>query len=157
MFLASQKQVESNVRTKILQLIQAWAQAFRNEPKYKVVQDTYQIMKVEVVPSITNTSLQPIRFTPCDIKKQLVSLGTATAMGPDNIPAIVMKTCAPEVVNRLAKLFLLHNVMEGVINSAMKQHLLSDIQFGFCQGYSAPYLIAALVHTLKKELNSRGQ
>ncbi|XP_048467046.1 hepatocyte growth factor-regulated tyrosine kinase substrate [Rhincodon typus] len=41
------KQVESNVRTKILQLIQAWAQAFRNEPKYKVVQDTYQIMKVE--------------------------------------------------------------------------------------------------------------
>ncbi|XP_067914538.1 hepatocyte growth factor-regulated tyrosine kinase substrate isoform X3 [Heterodontus francisci] len=41
------KQTESNVRTKILQLIQAWAQAFRNEPKYKVVQDTYQIMKVE--------------------------------------------------------------------------------------------------------------
>ncbi|XP_060700756.1 hepatocyte growth factor-regulated tyrosine kinase substrate isoform X2 [Hemiscyllium ocellatum] len=41
------KQVETNVRTKILQLIQAWAQAFRNEPKYKVVQDTYQIMKVE--------------------------------------------------------------------------------------------------------------
>lgn len=28
-------------------LIQAWAHAFRNEPKYKVVQDTYQIMKVE--------------------------------------------------------------------------------------------------------------
>ncbi|XP_069785782.1 hepatocyte growth factor-regulated tyrosine kinase substrate isoform X2 [Narcine bancroftii] len=41
------KQTETNVRTKILQLIQAWAQAFRNEPKYKVVQDTYQIMKVE--------------------------------------------------------------------------------------------------------------
>ncbi|XP_072098729.1 hepatocyte growth factor-regulated tyrosine kinase substrate isoform X5 [Mobula birostris] len=41
------KQTETNVRNKILQLIQAWAQAFRNEPKYKVVQDTYQIMKVE--------------------------------------------------------------------------------------------------------------
>ncbi|XP_078257526.1 hepatocyte growth factor-regulated tyrosine kinase substrate isoform X1 [Rhinoraja longicauda] len=41
------KQTETNVRTKILQLIQAWSQAFRNEPKYKVVQDTYQIMKVE--------------------------------------------------------------------------------------------------------------
>ncbi|KFO35708.1 Hepatocyte growth factor-regulated tyrosine kinase substrate [Fukomys damarensis] len=41
------RQVEVNVRNKILYLIQAWAHAFRNEPKYKVVQDTYQIMKVE--------------------------------------------------------------------------------------------------------------
>nr|XP_057904153.1 hepatocyte growth factor-regulated tyrosine kinase substrate isoform X4 [Doryrhamphus excisus] len=41
------KQTEANVRNKILYLIQAWAHAFRNEPKYKVVQDTYQIMKVE--------------------------------------------------------------------------------------------------------------
>lgn len=42
-----QRQVEASVRNKILYLIQAWAHAFRNEPKYKVVQDTYQIMKVE--------------------------------------------------------------------------------------------------------------
>ncbi|NXX35210.1 HGS kinase, partial [Nicator chloris] len=41
------RQVETSVRSKILYLIQAWAHAFRNEPKYKVVQDTYQIMKVE--------------------------------------------------------------------------------------------------------------
>uniref|UniRef100_A0A669PSJ6 Hepatocyte growth factor-regulated tyrosine kinase substrate n=1 Tax=Phasianus colchicus TaxID=9054 RepID=A0A669PSJ6_PHACC len=41
------RQVETSVRSKILNLIQAWAHAFRNEPKYKVVQDTYQIMKVE--------------------------------------------------------------------------------------------------------------
>ncbi|XP_004467554.2 hepatocyte growth factor-regulated tyrosine kinase substrate isoform X2 [Dasypus novemcinctus] len=41
------RQVEANVRNKVLYLIQAWAHAFRNEPKYKVVQDTYQIMKVE--------------------------------------------------------------------------------------------------------------
>ncbi|XP_028311385.1 hepatocyte growth factor-regulated tyrosine kinase substrate isoform X2 [Gouania willdenowi] len=41
------KQTEPNVRNKIMYLIQAWAHAFRNEPKYKVVQDTYQIMKVE--------------------------------------------------------------------------------------------------------------
>ncbi|XP_043956191.1 hepatocyte growth factor-regulated tyrosine kinase substrate isoform X2 [Gambusia affinis] len=38
---------EPNVKNKILYLIQAWAHAFRNEPKYKVVQDTYQILKVE--------------------------------------------------------------------------------------------------------------
>ncbi|KAJ8384698.1 hypothetical protein AAFF_G00199040 [Aldrovandia affinis] len=41
------KLTEPDVRNKILYLIQAWAHAFRNEPKYKVVQDTYQIMKVE--------------------------------------------------------------------------------------------------------------
>lgn len=46
-FPCLQRQVEVNVRNKILYLIQAWAHAFRNEPKYKVVQDTYQIMKVE--------------------------------------------------------------------------------------------------------------
>lgn len=46
-FPSLQRQVEVNVRNKILYLIQAWAHAFRNEPKYKVVQDTYQIMKVE--------------------------------------------------------------------------------------------------------------
>lgn len=45
--LSVQRQVETSVRSKILYLIQAWAHAFRNEPKYKVVQDTYQIMKVE--------------------------------------------------------------------------------------------------------------
>ncbi|XP_016386864.1 hepatocyte growth factor-regulated tyrosine kinase substrate-like [Sinocyclocheilus rhinocerous] len=41
------KQPELNVKNKILYLIQAWAHAFRNEPKYKVIQDTYQILKVE--------------------------------------------------------------------------------------------------------------
>ncbi|KAK2112364.1 hypothetical protein P7K49_012111 [Saguinus oedipus] len=45
------RQVEVSVRNKILYLIQAWAHAFRNEPKYKVVQDTYQIMKVEALSS----------------------------------------------------------------------------------------------------------
>eukprot|EP00061_Rhincodon_typus_P004583 g22931.t1 len=52
--------------------------------------------------------------------------------------------------------------MEGVINSAIQKHLLSnnllnDAQFGFRQGLSAPDLITALVHTWTKELNSRGE
>ena len=52
--------------------------------------------------------------------------------------------------------------MEGVINSAIKQHLLSnnlpsDAQFGFHQGHSAPELITALVQTWMKELNSTGE
>ncbi|EZA61746.1 Hepatocyte growth factor-regulated tyrosine kinase substrate [Ooceraea biroi] len=36
-----------NVRLKTLELIQAWAHAFRNSPKYRTVQDTLNIMKAE--------------------------------------------------------------------------------------------------------------
>lgn len=35
------------VKAKILELIQVWSHAFRNEPNYKVVQDTYNLMKLE--------------------------------------------------------------------------------------------------------------
>eukprot|EP00061_Rhincodon_typus_P003178 g19456.t1 len=52
--------------------------------------------------------------------------------------------------------------MEGVINSALKQHqlnnnLLCDAQFGFCYSHSAPNLITALVQMWTKELNSPGE
>ncbi|CAH2037336.1 unnamed protein product, partial [Iphiclides podalirius] len=36
-----------NLRNKILELIQAWAFAFRNSPKYRAVQDTVTILKAE--------------------------------------------------------------------------------------------------------------
>ncbi|KAK7793068.1 hypothetical protein R5R35_013513 [Gryllus longicercus] len=36
-----------NVKAKVLELIQAWAYAFRNSPKYRAVQDTLNIMKTE--------------------------------------------------------------------------------------------------------------
>ena len=35
------------MKPKILELIQVWSNAFRNEPSYKAVQDTYHLMKVE--------------------------------------------------------------------------------------------------------------
>ncbi|XP_052830010.1 hepatocyte growth factor-regulated tyrosine kinase substrate isoform X1 [Octopus bimaculoides] len=35
------------VKEKILELIQVWSHAFRNEPSYKAVQDTYHLMKME--------------------------------------------------------------------------------------------------------------
>ncbi|KAG8199590.1 hypothetical protein JTE90_009427 [Oedothorax gibbosus] len=36
-----------NVRNRILELIQAWAYAFRNEPKYRAVQDIFNMLKME--------------------------------------------------------------------------------------------------------------
>eukprot|EP00061_Rhincodon_typus_P005107 g24202.t1 len=52
--------------------------------------------------------------------------------------------------------------MEGVINSTIKQHLLSnnllsDAQFGFCLDHLDPDFITTLVQTWMKVLNSRGE
>ena len=35
------------VKAKILELLQVWSHAFRNEVSYKVVQDTYNLLKME--------------------------------------------------------------------------------------------------------------
>ncbi|ESO94559.1 hypothetical protein LOTGIDRAFT_118151, partial [Lottia gigantea] len=47
-FLKDQAKTRNDpVKGKILELVQAWAHAFRNEPNYKVVQDTFHLMKME--------------------------------------------------------------------------------------------------------------
>ncbi|XP_067871042.1 uncharacterized protein [Heterodontus francisci] len=65
------------------------------------VNDPYQ--PPQVVSIITVASFQPIRFTPRDIKKWLRALDTAKAAGSDHIPAVVLKTCAPELAVPLPK------------------------------------------------------
>ena len=35
------------VKAEILRIIQAWAHGFRNEPKYKVIEDTRNLLKME--------------------------------------------------------------------------------------------------------------
>eukprot|EP00061_Rhincodon_typus_P002304 g17142.t1 len=67
--------------------------------------------------------------------------------------------CNPVNYCPICLLSIISEMVEGVINSAIKQlllgnNLLSDAQFGFCQGHSAPDLITALVQTWTKELNS---
>ncbi|KAK6180368.1 hypothetical protein SNE40_012537 [Patella caerulea] len=47
-FLKDQAKARNDpVKGKILELVQAWSHAFRNEPNYKVVQDTFHLMKME--------------------------------------------------------------------------------------------------------------
>ncbi|XP_067857545.1 deleted in malignant brain tumors 1 protein-like [Heptranchias perlo] len=45
------------------------------------------------------------RFNPRDIKKWLSALDTEKVTGPDNIPAVALKTCAPGLVMPPAKLY----------------------------------------------------
>eukprot|EP00061_Rhincodon_typus_P011763 g37024.t1 len=68
----------------------------------------------------------------------------------------------PDNYSSISLLLIISKVMKGDINSAIKQHLLSNnllsnAQFGFHQDHSAPDLIAALVQTWTKELNSRDE
>ena len=46
-------------------------------------------------------------FWPSKVKKQLLGLDTTKATGPDDIPALVLKTAAPELATPLARLFQL--------------------------------------------------
>ncbi|CAN8007831.1 unnamed protein product [Ixodes pacificus] len=43
----TQANTNEAVRDKVLELVQAWAHAFRNDPNYRAVQDTLNLMKVE--------------------------------------------------------------------------------------------------------------
>lgn len=35
------------MKNKVLELVQAWSHGFRNEPSYRIVQDTYNAMRME--------------------------------------------------------------------------------------------------------------
>eukprot|EP00061_Rhincodon_typus_P009638 g33292.t1 len=54
-------------------------------------------------------------------------------------------------------LSIIIKMMESVINSAIKQHLLSHTQYGLHQSHSTPDLNTALVQTWTKEMTSRGE
>ena len=51
-----------------------------------------------------NSSLRNILFTQREVHKALLSLGKK-ASGPDGIPAVVLRTCAPEKTPVLTRLF----------------------------------------------------
>jgi len=51
------------VKAKIVELIQVWSHAFRNEPSYKVVQETFTAMKAEGSSSNRLDLLVPCRLT----------------------------------------------------------------------------------------------
>jgi growth factor-regulated tyrosine kinase substrate len=42
------------VKNEILRILNAWAYGFRNEPKYKIVEDTRNLMKMEGTADLTD-------------------------------------------------------------------------------------------------------
>ena len=52
-------------------------------------------------------TMLPIKFSTRKVRQTLLQLDTSKSKGPDGIPAIVLKTCAPELAPILNKLFQL--------------------------------------------------
>ena len=50
-------------------------------------------------------TMSPIKFSTRKVCQTLLQLDTSKSKGPDGIPAIVLKTCAPELAPILNKLF----------------------------------------------------
>ena len=62
-------------------------------------------ISLPVFPSRTNLKLHNISITPKMVKKVITNLDSSKASGPDCIPVVVLKNCAPELSYTLAKLF----------------------------------------------------
>lgn len=72
------------------------------------------------------SSMPEIRITQKDVRRALLSLDTRKASGPDNIPAIMLKVCAPELVPILTRLFKM-SYSAGMVPSSWKSALVHPI------------------------------
>ena len=73
--------------------LKPWQQS--SSPRYRVDDPSQPALEV---PGITDVSFHPIWFTPPDFRT-----GTGCCKGPGNIPAIVLKTWAPELTTNGGK------------------------------------------------------
>ena len=64
-------------------------------------------------------TMSPIKFSTRKVRKVLLQLNTSKSSGPDGIPAIVLKSCAPELAPFLNKLFQLSYNL-GIFPSSWK-------------------------------------
>jgi hypothetical protein len=76
-------------------------------------------------PAATAT-MTPIKFRSRKIRQILLNLVTNKSNGPDGIPAIVLKRCAPELAPTLSKLFQL-SLSTGVYPSSWKSAIIHPI------------------------------
>ena len=103
-----------------------------------------------------------MKFSACNVRKALLQLNTSKSKGPDGIPTIVLKSCAPEFAPFLNKSDLLSyrpiaitslisKTMETIISKQLlaflkTNSLLSSHQYSFLQARSTGGLLAYIVH-----------
>ena len=76
------------------------------------------------IPNLLSTptstlTMSPITFSTRKVQKALLQFNTSKSSGPDGIPAIVLKSCAPELALVLNKLFQLSYNL-GIFPSSWK-------------------------------------
>ena len=71
--------------------------------------------------------MSSIKFSTRKVRKVLLQLSTSKSSGPDGIPAIVLKSCAPELAPVLNKLFQLSYNL-GIFPSSWKLAHIFPIQ-----------------------------
>ena len=67
--------------------------------------------------------MSPIKFSTRKVRQTLLQLDTSKSKGPDGIPAIVLKTCAPELAPILNKLFQLSYTLGTFPTSSQQAHV----------------------------------
>ena len=65
-------------------------------------------------------TMSPIKFSTRKVRQILLQLDISNSKGPDDIPAMVLKTCAPELAHILNKLFQL-SYTPGTFPTSWKQ------------------------------------
>ena len=70
--------------------------------------------------SIIILFMSPIKFSTRKVRQTLLQLDTSKSKGPDGIPAIVLKICAPELAPILNKLFQISYTL-GTFPTSWKQ------------------------------------
>ena len=74
--------------------------------------------------------MTPIKFSTHKVRKVLLQLNTSKSSGPDGIPAIVLKSCAPELTTVLNKHFQLSYNLDIFSSSWKYAHIFPIPQKG---------------------------
>ncbi|CAK1589721.1 unnamed protein product [Parnassius mnemosyne] len=70
--------------------------------------------------------MQEVLFTQRSVRKVLLSLDVNKSSGPDGVPPIVLKTCAPELAPVLTRLFR-YSYSLGIVPNSWKTALVHPI------------------------------
>ena len=98
-------------------------------------------------------TMSPIKFSTRKVRQTLLQLDTSKSRGPDGIPAIVLKTSAPELAPILNKLFQLSSTL-GTFPTSWKPAYIFPIPKKGEQSNSPNYRPIAITSLISKTMEA---
>ena len=111
------------------------------------------VVRPPLTPSVPDSTMRSFRISTRAVRRQLQLLDPSKATGPDNIPAIVLIRCAPELAPVLSRLFRLC-ISSGVCPSAWKSAHVVPIPKKGSRSDPSNYRPIAITSILCKVLES---